>query len=199
MALVAMYREEGGQGDFKRCDITTLSDPRVFKVGKEIVCQACGDPMYVRHSILQKPHFAHNPRSENRSCAYYAKGETDTHRAGKVSVVELLKRRPEYKNAVFHYEYYIKSVNRIADILCVRPDKTFEVHEIQLAPISSAELQERTDDYKKSGVQEVFWWLGREANIESNRRWCEEYLGYIATLHIETKVHTENLGEYVYS
>jgi competence CoiA-like predicted nuclease len=65
---------------------------------------------------------------------------------------------------------------RVIDILVTWPMGWREAHEIQLSAITPQALEERTDDYLRSGI-DVIWWIGNRANTKENKDWCMERFG----------------------
>jgi competence CoiA-like predicted nuclease len=82
----------------------------------------------------------------------------------------------EYTNVQFELEVKVPEVMRIADVMATFPMGWRIAHEVQLASITVAQLEERTDDYVRAGV-DVVWWLGKSADTPANRNWCLETFG----------------------
>ncbi|HPE73193.1 MAG TPA: competence protein CoiA family protein [Candidatus Competibacter sp.] len=49
-------------------------------------------------------------------------------------------------------------------------------HEVQLSSITVEEISERTNDYRKAGI-DVHWWLGGAGNSEAVNEWCRREYG----------------------
>ncbi|WP_354010891.1 competence protein CoiA family protein [Endozoicomonas lisbonensis] len=89
---------------------------------------------------------------------------------------ELRKEYGTYLNTTPIIEYPIHEVKRIADVVFEFPNGWLEAHEVQFSSITPAELEERTNDYKKAGI-DVVWWLGKSADTQPNREWVREVFG----------------------
>lgn len=180
MPFVALAKN--GSADWKRVDITTYQTPKQDLNGYELKCQICDAPMYIRHTIQVEAHFAHKPGQE-RDCAYNHTGESESHRAAKREIAQRIRGHHAYAGARIEYEVHLKQINRIADILVIFPDGSGEIHETQLAAISTDDLDARTKDYRRLGY-DVVWWLGKNADTETNRQWTKTNFGYSAILSI---------------
>ena len=171
MPFIALERTTG-----KRVDITLLQQPREDLQAGEYVCQLCSAPMMVKAGLIRRAHFAHVS-----SCPtdYQAHPESPEHRAAKIYLREQLpKRFTDYKHVTLEYEVPIKEVKRVVDLLATFPKGHRIAHEVQLASITTEELEERTQDYERASV-DVVWWLGRSANTPANRDWCLATFGVI--------------------
>lgn len=197
MPFVARSKESG-----ERIDITTLDNPKArLKVG-DCICQLCGAPMTVRNEHLRlgykvSAHFAHLHECNSE---YDAHPESPEHRYAKVYMRDQL--------AEFYGQWVMPEIDlevpvrmewrargRIADIMVTHKMGWREVHEIQLAAITPQELQERTDDYRDSGI-DVTWWLGGRANTPANRDWCISVFGESYVLFIERTNPSFDNGEH---
>lgn len=169
----------------ERIDITEIENPRLVLRSGDCVCQLCGKPLVVRSGLILRPHFAHYADSDCDT-DYKYHPESPEHREAKVKLIEFLRDTyAEYTNATFEKEKPIPEIKRVADILVSFPMGWRLAHEIQLASITVQELQERTDDYLRVGI-DVIWWLGKSANSPANRTWCIENFGYCVTINPET-------------
>ena len=168
----------------QRVDITQY---KTYDIPMEnLACQACDGPMYVKAGMIRRAHFAH--RLGECDFSLYERDqdtspqERPEHLAGKRWLKEHLPEiDPEYSHATLEYEVPIKEVRRIVDVLARFPQGYMAAHEVQLASISREDLQKRTDDYAAAGI-DVWWWLGKDADTESNREWCLQQLGGIYLL-----------------
>lgn len=185
VAMVQMLDKDGRDKDKpKRVNIRGSANPKEEYKGSRIFCQACGGDMFIRHSVLRRPHFVHNSVQD---CAYgHGDGQSEKHYAAKDAIMRVLASRPEYRFSRIIEEYHFKSINRIADVLVVHSNKDGEVHEAQLARISPQELEERTLAYRSANIVDVVWWLGGDADNEVNREWCQQYLGSFGVLSFHT-------------
>lgn len=163
----------------RRIDITAFEYPRQeLKIG-EYVCQFCENPMIIKAGMIKRPHFAH--RSTCTS-PYAANPESMEHLEAKEFLKRTLPIRfTEYKDARIEYEVPIKEVRRIADLLVIFPNEYRVVHEVQLASITVENLEKRTNDYRRAGL-DVIWWLGKSASSPANRDWCMRTFGEVCTI-----------------
>lgn len=159
-------------------DITLFDDPRNQLCAGDMVCPVCGSQMIIRAGAIRAAHFAHRPDPE-RGCIYadYAAGETPEHREGKLFIRDWL--RESFPGVEVQLEHAIRQdgqVIRIADVIQLFPRGWRIVYELQLASITTGTLSDRTRDYLACGC-DVVWILGRDANTDINRRWCEREQG----------------------
>lgn len=175
----------------ERIDITTFEDPKSQLKEIDLECRFCGTKMFIRKSPQGTHHFYHQ-----RSCTSKLKGhpESPEHLSGKDFIANYFAPNLNgWANFVALMEEPLKEVNRIVDVLFKFPMGWGWAHEIQLSPISINDLQERTSDYLKNGV-DVIWWFGKNANCEENRKWNTKRLGFSPYLKFED----EKVIEYGY-
>ena len=178
MAFIAHDRQTN-----QRIDITQIEQPRATLKQEDLICQLCGQAMIIKAGMVRRPHFAH--KGTQCDTDYQFHPESPSHHEAKLFLVQHLSTVfTEYTSAQFQYEIPIPEIRRVADILVEFPMGWRIAHEIQLAAITLEELQERTTDYERAGI-DVYWWLGHRANTEINRRWCEETFGYALTIYEE--------------
>ena len=169
MPLVALNKSTG-----ERIDITVFgdtlrgnTDPRKKIRSTEIMCQECGEGMILRAGLIKAAHFAHKPGS---NCTY-GNGESVYHLAAKKYIAEFLRTQGEKEfNARVELEWKIG--NRRAAVVQIFEAGWAVAHEIQLASITTEELEERTQDYLRNGC-DVIWYLGKSANTQANRQWVK--------------------------
>ena len=163
----------------KRVDITKIEYPRLALKRENMRCQLCHTPLLIKAGIQKKAHFAHVSQC---SSDYGVHPETEDHRRAKLFIAEHLQQEfKDYTSATIEYEVPIPEVKRVADLLATFPMGWRVAHEIQLAPITVEELRQRTEDYECAGI-DVVWWLGKRANTDGNRAWCEDAFGYAVTI-----------------
>jgi competence CoiA-like predicted nuclease len=168
-----------------RIDITRYQQPKQQLNDWSFKCQICGWDMIIRHTLMVSAHFAHKP-NKDRTCLYDSITESEEHRAAKQVVAETLRKHTPYEESEVLLEYHIAKIQRIADVLVKFPDKSYEVHEIQLSAISTDEIAARTEDYLSVGIQDVIWWLGKDADTATNREWTKTNYGYVAVVETQT-------------
>lgn len=112
--------------------------------------------IYVSESDQRRAHFRHKTLPELLRLKYPS-GETVNHRLGKQTVIEAILRAEPKANLI--EEYVFDNGERIADVCLLRNGKPSEVYEIQLSRITSADLYERSDFYKKNGVTKIIWFF----------------------------------------
>jgi len=192
MPFIALHKDTQ-----ERIDITEIDDPRKVLKSGDCVCQLCGEPLIIKAGLIVSPHFAHYAKCTSE---YAAHPESEAHRQGKKALARFLRAYfTEYVDDLqIDFEVKIPEAKRVADLVLTFPMGWRIAHEVQLANITTEELQQRTEDYARAGIDTV-WWLGRSADTPANRFWCIEQLGICYHLNFrETNVartlHTENLG-----
>jgi competence CoiA-like predicted nuclease len=176
MPFIAIRKATG-----ERIDITAIEYPRAALTSGECLCQLCGAPMIVKAGLVRQHHFAHAGRCTSD---YQSHPESPAHREAKRYLVTHLREWfKEYENTRIAYEVPIPEVKRIADLLVTFPTGWRVAHEVQLASITTEQLQERTNDYTLAGI-DVVWWLGKSADTETNRAWCRCTFGYALSLAV---------------
>lgn len=169
----------------ERIDITKIENPRLVLKKEEVICQLCESPMTIKAGMVRRHHFAHHSLCESD---YEYHPESPEHLIGKEKIAQALKVEfAEYTNADIEFERKIEDIKRVADILITFPNGWRIAHEVQLASITIEELQARTDDYARAGI-DVVWWLGKSADSPSNRDWCVETFGVSYSLEISKLV-----------
>ena len=158
----------------ERVDITQINISDAL-TSDRYTCQLCNGEMYIRavNSKYFQPHFVHYAECVS---TYDHHPESLKHRLAKQHIREQLIGRPNYQEAVFHLEYIVPEAHRIADVYVKLLDGSTEVHEAQLASITTHELEQRTNDYGEAGLKTI-WWLGGAAAHEHNKWWCSDRLG----------------------
>lgn len=173
MPLVAL--DQDGQ----RVDITKYKEPRQELSAMTFQCQACKVKMILKAGFIVRAHFAHMPGA---LCSYASHPESIEHLQAKEFLALRLKDWfAEYADAEPLLEVPIPEVKRIADIVFRFPGGWSIIHEVQLASITVRELKQRTEDYLRAGF-DTFWWLGKTANTEINRSWCEQTFGFALSI-----------------
>lgn len=185
MPFIAKIRTTGER-------LSVLDYERMLDMSKDdIVCPFCDEPMYIRGGdrTAYRRHFAHRIEcGADWLPEEYASGlETIEHLAGKewlkLNFRNLLS--DEYiKGAVAEYEVIVPipavgsypARKRVADVMVTFPDGRQIALECQLASITPEQLEERTHDYQRAGV-DVRWVLGKTADRHQNRSWCEQHFG----------------------
>src|SRR6266567_2320227 len=163
----------------ERIDITRIAKPREVLKSGEFVCQLCDTPMIIKAGLVVRAHFAHTATCNTD---YRSHPESPEHRAAKIYLREKLPAiYAEYKIAKLEYEVPIPEVRRIVDLLAIFPSGHKVAHEVQLASITTEELEERTGDYERAGI-DVIWWLGKSASTPTNRNWCLQTFGAAFTI-----------------
>lgn len=184
MPFIALNRSTN-----ERINITRLTSPRRELKAADIVCQLCGSPMVVKAGLVMRPHFAHKAKCTSDFCTH---PESLNHRTGKHFLAENL---PRIYGGMFDVapmiEYPIKEVRRVADVMLCFPNGWRVAHEVQLSPITTEELEARTQDYLLAGI-DLFWWLGGKADTPANRTWCHRRFGVVGKIEFEGEQNWEN-------
>lgn len=180
MPFIALNKETGARVDITREPPEII---RRFTPGA-LVCQLCSGPMFPRSAHERKDtlgqayrvqaHFVHVADVCDDAWAHHP--ESREHRIGKVHIAtEWLQQFGRYRGAVVDYEVPIKEIKRIADVLAELPNGHKIAHEVQLAKITPRELEDRTNDYARAGI-DVYWHLGKDACTEPNREFLASAL-----------------------
>jgi competence protein CoiA len=165
----------------KRVDITKIPDPRQVLKKEHMRCQLCGSPLIIKAGLIKQAHFAHSVGPCSTEYQFHV--ESREHREAKLFLVTHLREEfEEYTMATFEYEVPLPEIKRVADILVTFPMGWRVAHEVQLSAITIEEMQQRTEDYERAGI-DVIWWLGKSANTPGNRAWCETTFGYALTIY----------------
>lgn len=158
-----------------RIDITKFAHPREDLSGFEFECRLCKIQMFIRKSPKGRFHFFHK---QTCTSDYQSHPETPEHLSGKSFVAEyILPKLVEFSIFDPLFEEPLHEVKRIADIISKFPMGWWVAHEIQLSPITSEKLEERTHDYLSAGV-DVIWWFGKSADTQQNREWAVNKFGF---------------------
>jgi competence CoiA-like predicted nuclease len=177
MGLVAKNKSTG-----ENVYIFEYANPRLDLKKDELECHLCGGELIIKAGLVRMKHFSHKPNAPC-SCDYEKHPESYEHLFFKRLIsTEIGKEFFEYLNVKAFLEYPIHEVRRIADIVFEFPNGWLVAHEIQLSPITTEQLEERTNDYRNAGV-DVIWWLGKSADTEVNRRWVMDEIGECHTLN----------------
>jgi competence protein CoiA len=176
MPFIALNRDTG-----ERIDITKIENPRLHLKSNELICQLCEQPVIIKAGLLTRPHFAHRSQC---TTDYGSHPETIEHLQGKELVAKGLREEfAEYAQANIQYEVKVPEVKRVVDVMANFPNGWRVAHEIQLAAITTEELQQRTEDYARAGI-DVVWWLGKSADTPANQAWCTAHFGFSLSLDL---------------
>lgn len=180
MPFIAIQKSTG-----RKIDISKIANPREVLKSGDCICQLCEQPMMIKAGVIIRHHFAHMPDKECQSM--YKKGhpESPDHDFAKREVARVIEDDLSKRLTGFtvDYEVPIEEIKRQADVLVTFPMGWRIAHEVQLAKITIDELEERTNDYLRAGI-DVFWWLGKSADTESNRTWCVKRFGFSFRINI---------------
>lgn len=163
----------------ERIVVTKLSNPRDYVKGRQLECQLCGGQMFLKGGSRVTFHFFHRAGCHSN---YKTNPESPEHIAGKSYIAEtFLPLLMEYADFKPEYEVPLPEIMRVADVLVSFKMGWRIAHEIQISPISVADLDERTADYLESGI-DVIWWFGKSANTVTNREWSIKRYGFSLNL-----------------
>jgi competence CoiA-like predicted nuclease len=169
MPFIAIHKPTG-----KRVDATREKNLRQTYEADSLACQQCGGLMIPREGKVKRTHFAHRVECTSE---WVTHPETPEHLNAKAFLRDRLNEEFfGYTNVQFELEVKVPEVMRIADVMATFPMGWRIAHEVQLASITVAQLEERTNDYARAGV-DVVWWLGKSADTPANRNWCLETFG----------------------
>lgn len=158
----------------ERIDISTFRDPRRELQAGNYVCPLCEVQMFLRAGKVISPHFAHTIACISD---FDSHPESAEHLEAKRVLAEFLRR--EYapmRGATVDLEVKVSEAGRIADLMVTLPSGWKIAHEIQLASITTGEIELRTKSYARCGI-DTYWWLGKSADTRTNRDWVMSYLG----------------------
>lgn len=159
----------------ERIDIRSESDPRAAYERGQVVCPLCDEPFYVADGLIRNAYFSHYA-GECKS-QYHRKPESPEHRFFKSYISNSLAEHiGEYSDAKAQLEYPVEKILRVIDVAFVFSGGWIVAHEIQLSSITTEEIQERTNDYRKVGI-DVHWWLGGSGASEAIKKWCQKEYG----------------------
>ena len=133
-------------------------------------------PIRFRNATDRKPHFFHLQALEGGTECRNFSGESEKHLAAKTAIAERLKAEQGLLNMEIDTRYLSAPdlVWRKPDILVTYQNGAIESHEVQISPIPSDAILERTADQKAHGVAQVVWYLyGGNFNRE-NRIACQK-------------------------
>lgn len=150
----------------------------------------CGAALMVRNGAVITPHFAHKAHQCRTQYGHHP--ESAAHQNGKIMIAKLIASRfAEYIDMVrIEYEVPIPQVKRIADIAVLLKNGILQVHEIQLASITTSELERRTRAYESGGI-DVQWWFGGKAKTSTNEAWALERFQQFYTLDVQEEQQSE--------
>jgi len=167
------------KGTDERIDITALSLPRDVLQPGECVCQICGAELMIEGEPMREYYFAHIAACSEE---YQSHPESSAYRRAKRFLAAYLQEHCQaYNGASLEYDVPLAETMRIADLMITFPTGWRVAHEVQLAPITTEQLQKRTNDYSLAGI-DVVWWLGKNANTSANRTWSQEVFGHALVL-----------------
>jgi competence CoiA-like predicted nuclease len=175
--LTAKYKDTD-----QELDITKFENPRNEIDKERLVCKFCDGKISIKDGKLRAKHFFH---INNCTSDFERHAESPQHNLGKELIAKHIKEYwSEYSNAEIKFEYPIKEVKRIIDIAMLFPNGWIVAHEIQLSSITTENLENRTNDYRKLGI-DVFWWFGKSADKKANREWAIEKYGQSLSIDYE--------------
>lgn len=129
--------------------LRALSDARL------LACPGCGGTVVLHAGTVRAHHFAHLPGAV---CSLPAsEPETEEHRAGKLLLADWL--RTALPEAEVLIEAFLPATDQRADVLVVLPDRSRVALEYQCAQLSAREWRRRHQQYRASGIQDL-WLLG---------------------------------------
>lgn len=173
----------------ERIDITKIENPRLTLKSGEVICQLCEAPMIVKAGLKKRHHFAHYAEC-NSDYEYHPQSEE--HLGGKEIVAEYAGSWfEELAGARPDFEVRIPEVRRVADVLFTFPNGWRVACEVQLASITTEQLQQRTDDYLRAGI-DTLWFFGKSAHTSANIIWSIKTFGFALILeYTERPVFTK--------
>lgn len=142
---------------------------RLASKNKLLTCCGCGSPIMFKFKNLDKmkPHFSHYSSSGNEGCSYGK--ETEEHIEGKKILLSHMRKL--YPNLFYEMRYYIKSINRYADLYFKSDDKELII-EFQRTDLDVNTINEKFKDYKSLDVS-ILWVFSEE--YDSLQKVLREY------------------------
>lgn len=109
------------------------------------------------------------------------------------------KNSDRYKGFQIELEYPItlgqQKRKRIADVMIIAPDGSpITAIEVQLATITEQELEERTNDYEKLGI-DCIWYFGDKNNKSHIRSWSVDKSGTFRTIKFNYRESTQSFQD----
>ena len=164
----------------ERIVVARLPSPREVVKGRYLKCQICGGRMYLRGGAEVRFHCYHHSVCTTRD---KTNPESPEHIAGKFFIAEVfLPQLNDYAKFKPKYEEPIPEVLRVADIMLEFNMGWRIAHEIQLSGIGVNELNSRTNEYLRAGI-DVLWWFGKSADTRTNRQWAMQHYGFSLNLY----------------
>jgi len=115
------------------------------------------------------------------------RGESSLHIAGKQYISGFFEDEYPYHVQAVDFEVLVRLPDnriRIADVLATLKDGSQVVGECQISPIQEQDLESRTRDYERAGL-DVLWFFGPNAQSVSNELWSRDRFGEYLTLSFE--------------
>ena len=142
---------------------------RFASKNKLLTCCGCGSPIMFKFKNLdkRKPHFSHYSSSGNEGCSYGK--ETEEHIEGKKLLLDHMRKF--YPNLFYEMRYYIKFINRYADLYFKYDDKELII-EFQRTDLDINTINEKFKDYKSLDVN-ILWVFSEE--YDSLQKVLREY------------------------
>lgn len=191
MPLIALDSKNG-----RRIDARDFDNLHAEVDREHLVCPFpdCGTPMLPVRGPYVAAHFRHRVlcKTEYR-LSHGAKGESSSHRQGKRHAAESVARWFSTHDGAapsIDYEVPIDEIKRIADAIVTTASGERIVVECQLAAITTAELDERTNDYARAGLT-CIWYLGNQANTSGPRDWSTHHYGGVHSLQFSGVSHDD--------
>lgn len=116
--------------------------------GGDYECPGCHEPVVLKRGRVKIAHFSHQ---KNGLCVRQEEPETAEHLSGKWQIQQQFNG---------DLEVYLSVISQRPDILCRRANRLIAI-EFQCSALSTSRLEERTDGYRKLGI-EVVWLLGKK-------------------------------------
>jgi len=132
-------------------------------------------PVFARFGFNKVPHFVHKSAFNESDSQFSCHPFSTEHEIGK-----LLLGRYAQAHIKEDVQYEVPIGNRIVDVFVGQNDSRIAI-EVQLSPITTDTLQQRTQDLWHCGV-DVVWVLGGKADNEQNREWCVKNTGSYISL-----------------
>ena len=181
MPFIAIHKETG-----KRVDITDIKQPKLKIKSGDCLCQLCSEPLILKSGFIRATHFCHY---KNCDSDYISHPESKEHLEGKRYLYDMLCKiyKPYFDTSLIELEKKVPEAGRVADIMVTFPMGWRVAYELQISPITTKSLEERTNSYGKNGIDTI-WIFGGKADTETNRDWSITRFGFYYVLQIYKEV-----------
>jgi len=135
--------------NYSKHQLELLKDKETF------LCPSCQDEVYLKVGMKKTPHFAHK-----HVCHAVTEGETEEHLKGKKILFSWLYSQLRQ----VEMEKYIPEISARPDVFAVWKNKKIAI-EFQCSIIPSNDINRRTDNYQRIGIETV--WIVHQKHLRT--------------------------------